>query len=272
MDARDLIRAGKLTEAHTQLISEIKSSPADLRKRTLLFQVLSFFGEWDKAERHLDIMATQDASLETGTQLYKNIINAERERVEVLEFQRYPSFLPKTPPYFEIYREACEKLHDEKPDEAKEIFEKIADQGEVSGTVRGESFTGFRDTDTYLANFLEAFVHERYVWVPFSSLRELVISPPKTLFDLLWIMARITTWEGLTLNCYLPVLYPGSFLHEDDRVKLGRMTDWISLGNSFSKGVGQHVFEVGDREMGILEIQEALFEIEDTKKNNEENN
>jgi len=146
MDARDLIRAGKLTEAHTQLISEVKASPADLGKRTLLFQVLSFSGEWDKAERHLDIMATQDSSLETGTQLYKNLIHAERERGEVSEFQRYPSFLPETPPYFEMYREACEKLHAEKPGDAKEIFEKIADQAELSGTVNGEDFTCFRDT------------------------------------------------------------------------------------------------------------------------------
>jgi type VI secretion system protein ImpE len=63
------------------------------------------------------------------------------------------------------------------------------------------------------------------------------------------------------MNCYLPVLYPNSFLHEDDRMKLGRMTDWISLGDRFTKGIGQHVFQVGEDDMGILEIREVLFNL-----------
>ncbi len=61
------------------------------------------------------------------------------------------------------------------------------------------------------------------------------------------------------MNCYLPVLYPDSFLHEDDRIKLGRMTSWISLGGCFTKGIGQRVFQVGEEDMGILEIQEVLY-------------
>ena len=92
-------------------------------------------------------------------------------------------------------------------------------------------------------------------------MRELSISSPKTLFDLLWIQARIVTWEGLTINCYLPVLYPDSFAHEDDRVKLGRMTDWISMGGSFSKGMGEHVYQVDGEEIAILEIRDVTFRL-----------
>ncbi len=125
--------------------------------------------------------------------------------------------------------------------------------------MNGRDFTGFRDTDTFLSLFIEFFVHERYLWVPMESIRELSVSPPKTLYDLLWIPARLTTWEGLSANGYLPVLYPDSFSHEDDRIKLGRMTDWVSLGGSFSKGMGQHVFQVGEEEISLLEIQEAHF-------------
>jgi protein involved in temperature-dependent protein secretion len=61
------------------------------------------------------------------------------------------------------------------------------------------------------------------------------------------------------MNCYLPVLYADSFLHEDDRVKLGRLTDWTSIGGPFAKGMGQHVFQVGEEDVGILEIREVLF-------------
>ena len=103
-------------------------------------------------------------------------------------------------------------------------------------------------------------MHERYLWIPFGAIRELSISSPKSLFDLLWIPARVTTWEGLGVGCYLPVLYPDSPLHEDERVKLGRMTDWVSLGGPFSKGLGQHVYQVGEEEKGLLEMREVLFQ------------
>jgi len=270
MDARELLKAGRLAEARKQLVEEVKSSPSDTGNRTLLFQVLSFYGEWDRAERHLDALAAQDSKREAGAQVYRNLIHGERERAEVLKLKRRPSFLPETPAYLENYFVAWEKVIGKKTDEAEEIFDRIDGEGPVvSGAVDGRDFTGFKDTDTFLSRFLEAIVHDRYVWVPFESIRELSISSPKSFFDLLWTEARVTTWEGLTLNCYLPVLYPDSFLHEDERIKLGRMTDWTPLGGSFSKGVGQHVFQVGEEELPLLEIREVLFEAHDSVKRDE---
>ena len=261
MNSKDLIKAGRLSEARQQLVSEVKSSPGDLAKRTLLFQVLIFCGEWDKAERHLEAIAAQDSSRETGVQVYENLIHAEKERMEVTQLKRRSSFLPEAPAYLEVYYEAWEKVVEKRIEDGRKLFDQIeAQRPVISGTVNGKRFTGLKDTDTFLSLFLEAMVYERYVWVPFEVIRELSITPPQTLFDLLWIMARITTWEGLTTNCYLPVLYPGSFLHEDDRVKLGRMTDWTPLGGPFSKGMGQHVFQLGEEEIGILEIQDAIFD------------
>jgi type VI secretion system protein ImpE len=260
MDAKELIRAGRLSEAREQLTDEVKAKPGDSGKRTLLFQVLAFCGEWDKAERHLDAIGAQDVAAEVGVQVYKNLIHAEKERTEVYKLKRRPSFLPETPPYLEVYCAAWAKLCEQNIDEAQTLFDQVyAQRPVISGTVNGKNFAGFKDTDTFLSLFLEAIVHERYVWIPFEAIRELAVSAPKTLFDLLWITARITTWDGLTMNCYLPVLYADSFLHEDDRMKLGRMTDWTSLGGPFAKGIGQHVFQVGEEDMGILEIREALF-------------
>lgn len=260
MDSKDLIKAGRLSDARKQLTEEVKAKPGDSGRRTLLFQVLAFYGEWDKAERHLDAIGTQDVAADVAVQVYKNLIHAERERTEVCKLKRRPSFLPETPSYLEMYYAAQTKIGEKNIDEAKLLLDQVeAQRPVISGTMNGKSFTGFKDTDTFLSLFLEAIVHERYVWIPFEAIRELVVSAPKTLFDLLWITARITTWDGLTMNCYLPVLYPNSFLHEDDRIKLGRMTDWISLGGQFTKSIGQHVFQVGEDDMSILEIREALF-------------
>jgi type VI secretion system protein ImpE len=261
MNSRDLIKAGRLSEARAQLTREVKSSPADLGKRTLLFQVLSFCGEWGKAEQHLDAIAVQDSSKETGVQVYKNLLQAEKERQGISKLNRRPSFLPETPPYVERYFSAWKKVLEKKVEEAEALLLSLKAQlPAVSGTVDGMSFAGFKDTDSFFSPFLEAIVHERYIWVPLAAIRELSISSPKTLFDLLWVPALVTTWEGLRVSCYLPVLYPDSSLHEDEKVKLGRMTDWISLGGPFSKGLGQHVYQVGEEEKSLLEMREVLFQ------------
>jgi type VI secretion system protein ImpE len=273
MDPKELIKAGRLPEARKHLVEEVKSSPSDLGKRTLLFQVLSFYGEWAKADKHLEAMASQDAKRETGIQIYRNLVLAEKKRTEVIKREARPSFFPYTPSYLEAYLTAWEKLEEKKAREAEKIFNRIdKSRPLISGTLNGKEFVGFEDTDAFLSFFLEAFIYERYVWIPFESIRELQISSPKTLLDLLWIEAHVTTWDGLGINCHLPVLYPESFLHEDDRVKLGRMTDWIPLGGPFSKGVGQHIYQVGDEEIAVLELKEVLFKTPEPEGGNEKSN
>ncbi len=270
MDPRELIRAGRLSDARMRLIEDVKSKPADAGARTLLFQVHALLGEWEKAGRHLDVLAAQDAKRETGVQVYKNLVQAEKKRLDVFQNRLLPSFLPGAPPYFEMYRLACEKLKGGHVDEAMRLFDGVNEQIPVlSGMLNGQSFEGFGDTDVLLMFFLEAIVEERYLWIPFEKIREISIPAPKTLFDLIWAPAHITTWESLAVNCCLPVCYPESFLHEDDRVKLGRMTEWKKEGGPFSRGIGQHVFTAGDQEIGILDIRELAFNWPRTGDQNE---
>ena len=270
MDSKDLIKAGKLSEARKQLTEEVKSSPADSGKRTLLFQVLSFAGEWDKAERHLDTLIQQDSKKETGAQIYRNLIRAEKERSEVLKLRRPPSLIPRSPAYLSEHLRAIQELRAGRLEEATRLMSQIEEQrSPISGMFNGKPFDGFKDTDAFLSYFLEVIIHEQYSWVPFEGIQELTISPPTKLFDLLWIPAQMTTWESLLLYCFLPVLYPESFLHAEDQVKLGRMTDWIPMGGPYSKGMGQHVFEVGDEEVTLLEIRELVFKKVDSGEKDE---
>ena len=270
MNAKELIKAGRLKEARSQLIEAVKTSPADSSNRTLLFQVLLFCGEWEKARGHLDILASQSIEQEAAAQIYHNLIQAEIERLGFFKNDIQPSFLPQSPPYAEIYQRAIRNIAEKKFEAAGEVFAQIeSDRPNISGTLNGKPFSGFRETDTRLLYFLEAFVHERYVLLPYESLRELTVSAPQTLFDLLWAPAQITTWEGLALNCFLPVIYNESFLHEDDQMKLGRSTDWVALGGGFFKGVGQHVFEIGNDEVALLEIREVIFNPSDVEINDD---
>ncbi|MCX5883663.1 MAG: type VI secretion system accessory protein TagJ, partial [Deltaproteobacteria bacterium] len=220
---------------------------------------LCFCGEWDKAERHLDAICTQDPKRETGVQVYRNLIQAERERLEVLQLHRRPAFLTEAPPWLDTYWSALEKIAADAPEEAEPLFHRSdAQRSAIPGTINQTPFTGISNTDSRVSCFLEAFVHERYIWIPFASIREMIISPPRTLMDLLWVSANITAWSGLTANCYLPVLYAASSSHEDERVRLGQMTDWQTLGGPFARGVGQQVLQIGETDMALLEIREML--------------
>lgn len=260
MNAKELIKAGQLSEARQQLVEAVRDRPGDPAARTLLFQVLCYCGEWDKADRHLEAIAAADPGREAGVLGFRNLIRAEKERLAVLEAGGCASFLTEPPAYLGLYVAARAKLAEKKADEAAALLTDLERRvPALAGTVNGSPFAGFRDTDSLLAPFLEVMAHERYLWVPFESLRELSITPPKTLLDLLWVSAQVTTWEGYAMNCYLPVLYPGSSSQQDERIRLGRLTDWLSLGNGLARGVGQHVFEVGGRDMAILELGEVTF-------------
>ena len=271
MNAKALILGGQINAARTLLVDQVKKSPADIQARSLLFQVMLLCGEWDKAQRHLDIASRQMESPEMNAPVYQNLIQAEKERVAVSNKQQRPTFFPDIPEYSEDFFQALDLLDKGKIDDAANLFGRIdAGLPDVQGTINGQPFKGFKETDTTLAYFIEAIEYERYLWVPIANIRELAVSPPQTLFDLIWAKGRITTWEGLTMGCFLPVLYPNSFASEDDRIRLGRLTDWKPLGGSYAKAIGQHVYDVGGLDRSIFEIEEAVFSLADPEEKGDE--
>ena len=57
MTARELYQAGKLDEAVQALIAELRDNPGDTKRRTFLFELLCFAGNFDRAEKQLDILS-----------------------------------------------------------------------------------------------------------------------------------------------------------------------------------------------------------------------
>jgi type VI secretion system protein ImpE len=260
MTAKELMKAGRLKDARRLLIEEVKTTPADVGKRTLLFQVLALNGEWDKAVRHLDMISTQDPDRSIGVHAYLDMMKAEQERLKVMKRRQQPSIMPGAPPYLPQYMAYLDALEKGGFEEARGLIARIDEaRPGVSGTVNGRPFAGFSETDARLYAFLEVFVHDRYVWIPPEAIQEIIIHEPRDSFDLIWVTATITTWEGLSMNCCMPVVYPESFLAPDDQAKLGRLTDWVPLGGGLSRGVGQHVYQIGEEDMAILDISQITF-------------
>lgn len=262
MNTEECLRQGDLQAARQSAVAEVKASPGDESKRFVLFLVFCFLGEWDKARKQLEFIKVHTPAKAANVLAYENILQAEISRHLVWSGSDVADFLPEKPGYATIYArvKAC---YSEDSAQARRLIDEIwASLPGINAEIDGKVFSSFHETDSVLSFCLEAFVYEKYVWIPFAEIRELTIAKPQKLIDLLWASAQLTTLAGLTLNCYLPVLYPNSFQHQDDRVKLGRMTDWIDLGNGLAKGVGQHVYAGAQDDISFLSMGEMTFKTE----------
>src|SRR5690242_21563127 len=77
MTPRDLLQAGKLDEAIDALSAEVRDNPTDTRRRTFLFELLCFAGEYDRAQKHLDVLAGAGLYAATGALLNRAALHAD---------------------------------------------------------------------------------------------------------------------------------------------------------------------------------------------------
>ena len=260
MKAKELFDAGHLSAAIEQLSLDVRSHPTDIRQRTFLFELLCFAGEHERATRQLEVIGHQSATAEIGVQVYRHILAAEAARQRLFTQGLRPTFLFSLPPYVHQHLEAVNRLRENRPAEARALLARAEqDRPPLAGEFEGQPFREFRDVDDVLSPFLEVIVHDRYVWLPLAQLKQLTIPPPTQLRDLLWMPAVVEAYPGPVGNVFLPVLYPGSSRHDNDQVKLGRVTDWQALGEGLVRGAGQHLFLLGDQDRALLEIREITF-------------
>jgi type VI secretion system protein ImpE len=263
MKAQELLDAGHLSGAIEQLNLDVKFHPTDSRLRTFLFELLCFTGDYQRAERHLDVLAGQSVNAEAGVHVYRNILAAETARHRLFSEGLRPDFLLEPPPYLHLHLEAVNRLRENKPAKAKVLLERSErDRPGLKGRLEGRAFLGFQDADDLIGPFLEVIVQRNYVWLPFEQITHLKISAPKRLRDLLWIPATLETRNAPVREVFLPVLYAGSNEHSDEQVKLGRMTDWKAVGEGLTLGVGQRLWLADDEVRAMLEVREVEFEAE----------
>jgi type VI secretion system protein ImpE len=227
MTARELYQAGKLNEAIQALGAELRDDPGDARKRTFLFELLCFAGEYDRAEKHLDVLAQAGPDAATGCLLYRAALAAERSRSDLFDKKEYPG-LP-------------------------------AGTEAVRGTWNGKPFESIEDADPRIGPRIEIFAAGQYIWLPLADVASIEIQEPKRLRDLLWSPALVRTgpaFKGQELGEVLtPVLCPFSFRHSEDAVKLGRATVWEEREDGDVIPFGQKMLVVDGEDVPILELR-----------------
>jgi type VI secretion system protein ImpE len=262
MTPKELLDAGRLDEAVQELTQQVRNRPADTRLRVFLFELLCFEGEFDRAGKQLEVIASQGDGMDTelAIQVYRDLIAAEKTRQQVFHNGALPKFLLPPPPYADQYVMLVKKLA-KTPREAVSLLAAAEEQfPAISGQLGDRSFSTFRDADDRVAPVLEVFHGANYLWVPIEQIRRLQVSEPKSLRDLIWAHARIETYEESVGDVFVPALYVDTPASRDSQVRLGRLTEWQAVDDQLVYGAGPRVFLVDNEETSLLELRDVRFE------------
>ena len=263
--AKELLDLGHLQAAIDELTGRVKANPTDLQQRTSLFELLLFAGDWDRAERQLEVIGHQSMETGLGVQIYLDNIKAERDRSRLYSDGLRPHFVGDPPAYVDLHMDAINRLREGNLREARETLDRAEEERPAfTGTFNGHRFSDFRDYNDLVGPVLEMIVKDQYTWLPFEQLTRIEIDPPKQLRDLVWAPARIESADGTSGEVFIPCLYEGSRLHPNDQVKLGRMTDWKDIGAGLYLASGLRLFLVDGDDKALLEVRTLEFDQEDT--------
>ncbi len=245
--AQELYREGKLTEAISQLQAVLRDKPTDKRARTFLFELLCFAGEFDRARKQLGVLAEETQQTKLGVSFYLAALSAETDRQAWYQ-------LP-APPVVDSARN----------DSAESVSAGVTGDGRaVSGVCDGVPFSGIHDLDPRLGGSLEFLTAGKYHRIAFRNLARLEFSPTARARDAYWRVATLEFSAEMGSNeldsILVPVLYPQTYLFEDDQTRLGRTTDFALSEGGEEIPCGQRILVIGGREVPLLEITSITFD------------
>jgi len=254
MNASELFKAGKLQDAIDAQIKEVKANAADQGKRLFLFELLSFAGDLDRAQRQIEAVKHSEMELDAAVMGYRKCLDSERLRRRLFSEGLQPQFFADPPEHVRLRLEAVNRLREKNTPEAAKLLEQAeAARPAVKGTLNDKPFENLRDCDDLFAGVLEVFAHGIYYWVPLESVEALSMNAPKFPRDLLWGPARLETKDNAAGDIFLPTLYPGSQDNPSDHIKLGRQTAWPETDAGPVLGAGLRLFLVDDDASSILD-------------------
>src|SRR4030095_13610016 len=108
--AKSLFDQGHLGPAIEELTQEVKGNPSNIGLRTFLFELLCFAGDWDRAERQLDVIGHQNAKAQLAIEVYRNNMKTERHRRRLFMDGIAPHFLIEPPAYVDLLLSAIKSL------------------------------------------------------------------------------------------------------------------------------------------------------------------
>src|SRR4051794_17475874 len=93
MTASEAFQAGRLADAVSAGIEQVRANPADRAKRFFLAELFLFTGDLERADKQLDVLFGPNAPELMAITLFRQLIRGETARREVFTAGRVPEFL-----------------------------------------------------------------------------------------------------------------------------------------------------------------------------------
>ena len=237
--ATSLYKEGDLSGAIEAQIAWVRNQPADMGARLFLFELLSFDGQWERAERQGQALLTNDLESDAAIGFYLKCLQSETKRSLAYRGGAPPRVLGPLSTSMQLRLEALGKRDAAEASQLiaqAETLEAAADK--PARLLNSMPVKHLRDGDDLLGPILEVFAQGEYFWIDINHVHLLETSPPKYARDLLWLPARLET-ESESGNVFLPMIYHESSANPDVALRLGRATDWAEEPVShLSRGIG----------------------------------
>lgn len=260
MSTFEHFQAGRLSDAVASAISDVKSAPTDLGKRTVLAEMLCYTGDLERADKHLETLAQQNPELGPGVALFRQLIRAEQARRQFFEEGRVPEIVQEPSASLRARLEASVMIRDGDFGGARISLDQANAHPLPGGTVDDVPCEYLRDLDDLVADVFEVLTpNGKYYLIPMEQVISLEMRKPESPRELMWRPAEMTVRDGPEGEVYLPTLYHGSHKAEDDATKLGRATQWLDQGG-ITRGCGQRMLLVGEEARSILELNEMQLQ------------
>ncbi|WP_223669697.1 type VI secretion system accessory protein TagJ [Kangiella shandongensis] len=253
---------GKIDECISQLVEEIKQYPDQHFKRMLFGQMLCVAGEYERADKQLDLLSTLEPKYVMEVANWRNLIRAAQHREDFYKQGRPPKVIGEPSPQMEKHIEAIAAL---RADDSKGFADALHAAEEGRQAVKGswneedKRFDDFRDLDDLNGGFMEVLApNGNYYWIANESISSIVFEDTKQPIDYLWRKADLILNDGTQGEVYIPVTYIDA---ATDQQRLARETDWQECDVTETvRGMGQKTYLVGDEAVSILEINSLEFQ------------
>ncbi|WP_025564949.1 type VI secretion system accessory protein TagJ [Psychromonas sp. SP041] len=242
---KEMLQAGKLTEAIQFLETQLKDDPMNVEYRSSLIELLCIKGDLERADKQLNLMVQKHPDFIIGATNLRQLIRAEQARKDFANGVSVPELFNGTTPHSEALLQLSVELHNGDAASMKLKAESLEEiRPELSIKLNDNVVAEMRDLDDTLGGFIEIFGTDgKFYLAELSQIDFITFKPAESIIEQVWRRVDLSIKDGPSGEAHIPLVYAQS---ETDAEKLGRETDWKEFSTDFMVGVGQKMWFVDD--------------------------